>query len=64
MRVARVTVPWTALSIALTVVIGIFVNHVVEAEWIAPVTMGVLLGVLIAFGRIPARRPRNTEGGD
>lgn len=55
MNVPKVTIPWTALSLLFAVGAGLLLNYRVDAEWIAPVAMGVLMALLIAFGRIPSR---------
>lgn len=56
MNVPKVTVPWTVLSLLIALGAGLFVNYRVDAEWIAPVLMALLMAGLIAFGRITPRR--------
>lgn len=58
MNVPKVTVPWTLLSLLFAVGTGLLINYRVDAEWIAPVVMGLLMALLIAFGRI---RPRGSQ---
>lgn len=55
MNVPKVTVPWTVLSLLFAVGAGLLINYRVDAQWIAPIVMGLLMALLIAFGRI---RPR------
>ena len=55
MQTSKVTIPWTVISLIVSVSVGLFLNYRVEAAWISPVAMVCIMGGLIGFGRIPPR---------
>jgi hypothetical protein len=65
LQFSRVTFPWTILSLVLTVLAGLLINHHVDAKWISPIAMGMMMGGLMALGRIRprARQKRVSDDG-
>lgn len=60
----RLTLPWALLVLVVATAIGIGINHLVEAEWIAPVVMALIMGGLFFYGRIEQRNRRDEHESD
>jgi hypothetical protein len=58
----RLTLPWALLVLIAATVVGIQVNTLVEAKWIAPSVMALFMAVLFFWGRIDHRRKRHGDG--
>jgi hypothetical protein len=59
----KVTVPWTIVAILVSLAVGVFLNHRIEARWVSPVGMALIMGALIGLGRIPPKRRRQLQQG-
>lgn len=57
----RLTLPWALLVLVVATAIGIGINSLVEAEWIAPFVMALMMGGLFFYGRIEPRQGRQED---
>lgn len=57
----RLTLPWALLALVAATVVGIGINFLVEAEWIAPLAMALIMCGLFFYGRIEKRHGRNGD---
>jgi hypothetical protein len=58
---SKLTVAWAVISLVISVSLGLILNYAVEARWVAPMFMGLVMGLLLVYGRIP---PRSRPAGD
>lgn len=55
----RLTLPWAMLVLVLTTAVGIGINFLVEAKWVAPLAMALIMGGAFFYGRIEPRNGRD-----